>query len=91
MFRHYCHLLHHIFNKVVKKTELHLELATKSRSYLKHQVSAAKNALESTYHSIGLPLPDIGSCIAPGTNKITMHFSFDFAQQVSNNHCYFPD
>lgn len=68
--------------KVVKRAEVHLELATKARSYLKAQVQAAKDAIESHFSGRGLALPDFGTSLAPGCNNITMHYSFDFAQQV---------
>lgn len=62
--------------------EVHLELATKARSYLKAQVHASKDAVKSQFTDRGVDLPSIGAGSAPGSNKITMHYSFDFAQQV---------
>lgn len=69
--------------QVVKRTEAHLLLATKARSYLKDQVKAAKDAVKSHFTDRGLAIPPIGASLGPKCNDITMHFSFDFAQQAS--------
>ena len=65
-----------------KVLELHLDLATKARSYLKAQFTAAKVTILKLYTEKDLPLPTIGACLLPASNNITMHFSFDMAQQV---------
>lgn len=66
----------------MKKAEAHLLLATKARSYLKEQVASAKRDLKSHFIDKGLELPTVGARLAPACNNISMHFSFDFAQQV---------
>ena len=66
-------------HQVVKDAQRHLELATEARSYLKGQVDAAREDLSRTFPS---GLPPIHSSLAPCTNDITNHYSFDFAQQV---------
>lgn len=66
----------------MKQAEVHLELAIKARSYLKAQVKFSKNILKTEFLDKGLPIPSIGATISPGSKSFTMHYSFDFAQQV---------
>ena len=76
--------------------EAHLTSATKARSYMKGQTEASKKDLERVYT---LPdgsyhVPPIGTSPLPCTKDITVHFSFDFAQQVGpvhNNNTKFID
>ena len=75
----YTHTYH---NKIVKRAEEHLLLATKARSYLKTQIKASKDVVKSHFTDKGLVVPPVGSCLAPRSHSITMHFSFDMAQQV---------
>ncbi len=70
------------YNKIVKRAEAHLMLATKARSYLKAQVKATKDTIKSHYTDKGLPVPSVRACLSPASNEITVHFSFDMAQQV---------
>lgn len=70
------------YNKIVKRAEVHLLLATKARSYLKSQVKTAKDTIESHFIDRDLDVPSVGACLMPASNNITMHFSFDMAQQV---------
>ena len=66
----------------MKCAEAHLLLATKARSYLKSQVKEAKEAIKDFFIDNGLPVPSIRACLPPASSDITMHFSFDMAQQV---------
>ncbi len=70
------------YNKIMKRAEGHLLLATKARSYLKAQVKSAKDTIKSHFTDKGLAVPSVGACLIPASNSITMHFSFDMAQQV---------
>ena len=46
-------------------------------------VEESKQTLTDTFTVDGqLQLPPIGACLPPATKEITMHFSFDMAQQV---------
>ena len=67
----------------MKSAEEHLLLATKARSYLKGQVKEAKDAVKSHFTDRDVVVPPIGSMPTPRCNNITIHFSFDMAQQVS--------
>ena len=69
--------------QVVRKAQAHLEVATKARSYYKGQIEDAKRALKATFMVDGvLTPPSISACLPPKAHDITMHFSFDMAQQV---------
>ena len=59
--------------------------ATKARSYLKKQVEESKQALKINFVSKNLPIPSVGAKLLPMSYNMTMHFSFDFAQQVGFN------
>lgn len=72
----------HFIHKVVKRYEGHLLLATKARSYLKAQVEAAKEALKKHFSDRNVPVPALGDCLPSACNDITIHYSFDMAQQV---------
>ena len=70
--------------KVLKDAEAHLLLATQERSYYKSLIETAKPVLQQTFTVDGeLKLPCLHARLSPGTQKITMHYSFDMAQQVS--------
>ena len=77
-----CVHIHPYHNKIVKRAEVHLQLATKARSYLKSQVKSGKETIKDHFTDKGLAVPPVGACLAPVSNTITMHFSFDMAQQV---------
>ncbi len=62
----------------MKQAELHLLEATKARSYLKSQVADSKEAIQAAYTTI----PPTNSNISPCSKDITVHYAFDFAQQV---------
>ena len=63
--------------KVLKEAEAHLVLATQERSYYKSLVDASKRVLQQSFTVDG------ELKLSPGTHNITMHYSFDMAQQVS--------
>ena len=70
--------------KVLKDAEEHLLLATKERSYYKSLVDSAKAVFKRTFTVDGeLKPPCLNARLSPGTHNITMHYSFDMAQQVS--------
>ena len=72
----------HSHHQVLKDAEAHLNLATQERSYYRSVIDASKEVLKETFTVAGqLQVPPISACLSPGTN-ITMHFSFDMAQQV---------
>ena len=66
----------------MKKAEGNLLLATKALSYLKSHVAIAKKEIGNNFVKKGLPLPAIHSLLPALGNNISMHYSFDFAQQV---------
>ena len=49
---------------------------------MRQQVEESKKAIQQVFQHTSVPT--IGSCLPPCTNNITVHFAFDFAQQV----CY---
>ena len=67
----------------MKHAEDHLLLATKARSYLKSQVAKAVEEVKSEFTDQGLDIPSIHSCLPSKSHSISIHYSFDFAQQVS--------
>ena len=66
-------------HQVVKEAQQHLNRATEARSYMKAQVGASKEDITRAFPS---GLPPLRSPLAPCSNDITSHYSFDFAQQV---------
>ena len=64
--------------KVVMSAQRHLEQATEARSYMKAQVDASKADINRVFPSG----PPIHSSLAPASNDLCNHYSFDFAQQV---------
>ena len=69
--------------QVLKDAEAHLHLATQERSFYRSVVDTSKEALKETFTVNGqLEVPPISVCLPPATKNITMHFSFDMAQQV---------
>ena len=72
--------------KVLKDAEAHLLLATKERSYYKTLVDKAKAIVAQTFTVDGeLKLPSLDAWSSPGNKKISMHYSFEMAQQVRNS------
>lgn len=79
------HTLAYSCRQVLKDAEAHLHLATQERSYYRSVIDTSKEALKDTFTVNGeLQVPPICACLPPATKNITMHFSFDMAQQV----CY---
>ena len=76
--------------KVLKDAEAQLLLATQERSYYKGLIEKAKAVMEQDFTVDGeLKPPCLNACLSPGTNKITVHYSFDMAQQVGmNKNCF---
>ena len=66
----------------MKRAQEHLVQATEARSYMKAQVDKAKQEIKNA--SLASPL---GVCHPPCTKDITIHYFFDFAQQVVNRYC----
>ena len=67
----------------MKQAEDHLQLATKAKSYLKSQVAKAAKEVELEFTDKGLTVPPIYSSLPAISHSISIHYSFDFAQQVS--------
>lgn len=65
--------------QVVKRAEKHLTLATEARSYMRSQVKKCKEELKRVFPD---EVPPIGSAPPACGREMTVHFSFDFAQQV---------
>ena len=62
---------------------MHLTEASQARSYMRSQIEDSKKALEAAFKD---SIPPLGSCLPPCSQTITVHFSFDFAQQVGGVH-----
>ena len=70
--------------QVLKDAEAHPFLATQERSHYRTVVEQSKKTLQNTFTVDGqLEVPPICACLPPATKDITMHFSFDMAQQVA--------
>ena len=72
--------------QVVKKAQEHLDLATKARSYYRGQIEDAKRNVMAVFPST----PALRPGLLPRTHELTIHLSFDMAQQVRTqmNTCY---
>ena len=70
-------------HKIVKRAEEHLLSATKARSYLKSQVQTAKEEIKKNFLDKGAPIPPLYSSLPAASHVMDIHYSFDFAQQVS--------
>ena len=67
---------------MLKDAEAHLHLATQELSYYRSVIDASKEVLKETFTIADqLQVPPISAYLSPGTN-ITIHFSFDMAQQA---------
>ena len=69
--------------QTIKRAQLHLDLATEARSYMRAQVETSRQELVRAFPS-GLPSLHSSLVPGPGCNDLLMHYSFDFAQQVGN-------
>lgn len=67
--------------KLVKRAEEHINQATKARSFMRGQLENSKREIQRVFQG---SIPAIGSSPLHCSRDITIHFSFDFAQQV----CY---
>lgn len=74
-----------INTQTLLRAEEHLTLATKARSYMRGQIEMSKKEIEKAFTGVDgvLEVPPIGSSLHPCSKTIKVHFSFDFAQQVS--------
>ena len=65
------------------QAEEHLLLVTQERSLYKHELDECKSLVQGHFTAGGVfvPPPPRGM-IAPASNTISAHYSFDFAQQV---------
>ena len=79
-----CDVHHVCFLKLLKNAEAHLIAATKARGYLKDQVEMAKQEVKILYIKKNIPIPPINSYLPAFSTPMSMHFSFDFAQQVGS-------
>lgn len=81
-----CKVLKKLIIQTVKKAQAHLDRAVKARSYYKGQIDKAKAGVKTTFTIDGtLTIPPVTAGLKPMTHKrLTMHFSFDMAQQA----CY---
>ena len=68
---------------MLQDSQAHLSLAIQEREYYSTTVEHAKGVLQETFTINGeLTVPPIHDCLSAKANDITMHFSFDMAQQV---------
>ena len=65
---------------VLKDAEAHLLLATQEHSYYKSLIETAKAVLQQTFSRWRAEAAMSSRWLSPGTQKITMHYSFDMAQ-----------
>ena len=65
------------------RTEEHLMLVTQERSLYRNEVERSRKAVYVHFGQEGVFVPlTPNRVIAPATNLINMHYSFNFAQQV---------
>ena len=68
---------------VLKDAEAHLFLATQERSHYTSAIETSKEVLKNTFTVDGtLTVPPVNACLPAKVSDVTMHFSFDMAQQV---------
>ena len=69
--------------KALKKAEDHVLAVQKERSYYRSVVQKSKEDVKKAYSQTGefIP-PSPSSCLMPNSNDLTVHYSFDFAQQL---------
>ena len=69
--------------QAVQKAEQHLLLVTQERSLYKEALDKSKRQTQAHFLSEGkFTPPPPHAMIAPASNDILVHYSFDFAQQV---------
>ena len=76
-------LVYAMLLQTIKAAEAHIILTTKERSYYRSQCKESKRVVHETFtkNDQFLPPPPYSS-LPPLQNDITVHFSFDMAQQV---------
>ena len=80
IFKNYFYL------QALHRTEEHLMLVTQERSLYRNEVERSREAVHVHFGQEGVFVPPTPNrVIAPATNPINVHYSFDFAQQV-----YYP-
>ena len=70
--------------QTLKMAEQHLTAVMKERSYFRAAVDFSKKEVRKFFNLRDISPPAPHSCIAPHSNDLTVHYSFDFAQQVHN-------
>jgi predicted Fe-S protein YdhL (DUF1289 family) len=73
-------------SEVLKEAERHLLRATCERSYYRTVVRNCREIVKQHFTISGVTIPAPGSALPPGSGPDTMHYSFDFAQQVHYPH-----
>ena len=66
----------------LKVAEKHIELVTSERSFYKELIKASKETAKDFFKEILHQLPSPGAMVPANTYNMTMHYSFDMAQQV---------
>ena len=72
-----------IILQALHRAEQHLQLVTQERSLYRHELDECKRQVHHHFSEVGVfvPPPPHGM-VAPASNAISAHYSFDFAQQV---------
>ena len=70
--------------QAIRAAEKHIELVSAERAYYKDACKASTTALKACFTGPdgNFTPPSTGSCIPTLQNEMTVHYSFDFAQQV---------
>ena len=73
----------YFYLQALRRAEEHLTLVTQERSMYKNEVERSRKDVHVHFGQEGVFVPPTpNGVIAPATNPITVHYSFDFAQQV---------
>jgi len=67
--------------QTIKIAEKHLELVKAEHSHYRSVCKTSADNLKSCFGSDNIPSP--GSMVPANTHAITLHYSFDMAQQVT--------
>ena len=79
-------LVYAVNEQVLKDAEAHLQLSTEERSYYRTIIDTIKEVLKNTFTDDGqLIVPPVNACVPPRSQDITVHFSFNMAQQEASN------
>ena len=78
------HDTHHgiYFFQAIKEAEKHLEIVKSERSLYKSLCKTSTSTLKTHFGEDLQQLPPPGSMVPVNTHNITLHYSFDMAQQV---------